>query len=142
MIDSPRQPLRCRGLRVLGRGLRPGVGQHPMADKAAERAEKRRRRRRVCQPGGLFGLSPGRGPCRGPGRYACYMRVGDSQCLGRHVQTLRLPEPQLLHTPTRAAAGAATRAQTEQVSDLTHCAPPARSTEKIPAGSHSGPVGI
>jgi hypothetical protein len=70
---------------------------------------------------------PGSRPCRGPGRYACYMRVGDSQYLQVTPKTLRLLEPQLLHTPTRAAAGAATRVQTEQVSDLTHGAPPARS---------------
>jgi hypothetical protein len=54
------------------------------------------------------------------------MRVGDSQYLQVTPKTLRLLEPQLLHTPTRAAAEAATRAQTEQVSDLTHGAAPPR----------------
>jgi hypothetical protein len=70
---------------------------------------------------------PGSRPCRGPGRYDGYMRVGDSHYLQVTPKTLQLAELQLLHKPTRAAAGAATRVQTEQVSDLTHGAPPPRS---------------
>jgi hypothetical protein len=57
--------------------------------------------------------------------------IRDSQYLQVKPKTLRLPEPQPGRTPTRAAAEAATRAQTEQVSDLTHGAPPARSRHAL-----------
>jgi hypothetical protein len=64
-----------------------------------------RRRRAVCQVGDLFGLNTGRGPCRGPCRRAFRLRLGEPQCLGRHLQILRVSDPHIAVISSRAAAG-------------------------------------
>jgi hypothetical protein len=81
----------------------------------------------VCQVGDLFGLNTGRGLCRGPCRRVSQLRLGEPQCLGRHLQILRVSDPHIAGMTSRAAAGAATRVQTEQPGGLAHCAAPPRS---------------
>jgi hypothetical protein len=91
---------RCRGsgARMCVRWAVPGergayVGQVSGAEGAVP--VWRRRGRRVCQVGDLFGLNTGRGTCRGPCRRVPQLRLGEPQCLGRHLQIVRVSDPHL-----------------------------------------------